>query len=180
MPIWRNQIDEPALTDTIIQLLAQQPLAADRQHYLAGLSSTQSSVIQAAAQALSQLPQIGSPTEQLTVLSALQSLFGMPNEANARASLAKLYCSWNKLAPPAAETKTTKPAQHYAALLQHFQKSQPELAKNLSTQGTDWLVGNHDLHQSANSPVIQLAAKHCLLNGNVRAVTAARVILVLT
>jgi putative heme-binding domain-containing protein len=138
LSIWRKQIDEPALTDTVIQLLAQQPSAADRQHYLAGLGSTQSSVIQAATQALLQLSQAGTPNEQLTVLSALQSLFGMPNEVAVRTNLANLYCRWNKLAPLQVETKTSKPALHYTALFQHFQKTQPDLAKKLSTHGTDW------------------------------------------
>lgn len=92
-PLFRRQWSNLALRDEMLPRLAEQPIAADRDKFLAGLNSVQPPVVRASLNALLKLPPDPSGTNLVAPLRLLNRAMSEPAEQPLRAQLASLFAS---------------------------------------------------------------------------------------
>jgi putative membrane-bound dehydrogenase-like protein len=111
VPIFRRHWNRSvAVRDEILPRLAEDPLAADRDKFLAGLSSTQPAVVRASLEALLKLPPNPSGTNLVAPLKLLHRLTGVPAERPLRAQVMTLVTNSLKQAFPVREPDDADPA----------------------------------------------------------------------
>lgn len=86
----RNLAGNPLLLDAIVPVLARDPRAEDRHHFLEALNSPDHKVVTAAVSALRQLPRSNTAEEQFRLLSAAWRLHNSPQEYRIRETIVRL------------------------------------------------------------------------------------------
>src|SRR5204862_1496132 len=88
VPVFRRHWNNFAIRDELLPRLAEQPIVADRDKFLAGLGSTQPNVVRASLAALLKLPLDPSGTNLVAPLKLLTRALSEPTEQPLRVQLA--------------------------------------------------------------------------------------------
>ncbi|MEZ6133048.1 MAG: hypothetical protein R3C59_30630 [Planctomycetaceae bacterium] len=86
----REQVQNLAVQDAVLMVMAREPDAADRPMYLSGLNSTQQKAVEACLDALTKLPRNNDPGEQYTLLSTARRLHNDDAEFELREKVLRL------------------------------------------------------------------------------------------
>jgi hypothetical protein len=90
LPIFRRSWQNHAVRDEILPRLAEEPIAADRDKFLASLGSSQPAIVRASLNALLKLPPNPTGTNLVAPLKLLNRVVGDPPEKAMRAQLVTL------------------------------------------------------------------------------------------
>lgn len=86
----REQLDNLAVRDAVLMVLAEDPSRDDRELFLSGLESTQINCVASCAEALTQLPRSNSAAEQFRLLAAARRLINDDREFEVRETVMRL------------------------------------------------------------------------------------------
>jgi len=136
-PLFRRQLVNLSLRDRLLIELAVKPLIPDRDHFIAGLSSTRPEAVRASMSALLQLPaDLSNTRTHIATLRALRALLKDPKQEPARAQALTLLMrlTGQKFAAqePAADL-----AKAYQPVFDWFNVKYPGLLQQLELDGQD-------------------------------------------
>jgi len=139
-PLFRRQWANVALRDEMLPRLAEQPIAADRDKFLAGLGSSQPAVVRASLNALLKLPPNPAGTNLVAPLKLLARAASEPAEQPLRAQLFTLITNSLKQTfkieePPNAEPAAVRNA--YQPLFDHLGAKYPGLLRAMNAEDND-------------------------------------------
>ena len=86
----RDQLDNLAVRDAILMVLAESPSKEDRELFISGLNSAQMNAVDACVQALTKLPRSNDPAEQHQLLNAARRLTNNEREFRIRETVIRL------------------------------------------------------------------------------------------
>lgn len=139
-PLFRRQWANVALRDEMLPRLAEQPIAADREKFLAGLSSPQPAVVRASLGALLKLPPNPAGTNLVAPLKLLARATAEPAEQALRAQLLTLITNSLKQTFRIEEPANTEPAairKAYQPLFDYLGGKYPGLLRAMSAEDHD-------------------------------------------
>ena len=94
-PALRGAWDDFSLRDVILEFLAQQPQAVDREYFVTGLSLVQPASVQRAAEALLRLKLMPTEDEVVAAAGALRQACLAPEQTTVRGALVDLLQDWS-------------------------------------------------------------------------------------
>jgi putative heme-binding domain-containing protein len=158
VPLFRQHWSHFGIRDEVLPTLAEQPIAADRPKFLAGLNSTQPSVVRASVAALLKLPPDPTGTNLVAPLKLLDRAVSEPSEQPLRAQVLTLLTNSLKQAfairePIDTDAVTLRKAyqpifdyvgSRYPGLLRamHAEDKDDPAKWNATWQLTKWESGN--------------------------------------
>jgi putative membrane-bound dehydrogenase-like protein len=139
-PIYRRQWHQLALRDDLLPRLAEQPIAADRDKFLAALSSAQPTIVRTSVEALLKLPPDASGTNLAAPLKLLGRAVTEPQAGALRQQLVTLITNSLKQAFPVQEPADTSVAalqRAYQPLFNGILAKYPGLARVMNAEDND-------------------------------------------
>jgi len=140
VPLYRRSWPNVALRDEILPRLAENPIALDRDKFLAGLNSVQPPVVRASLGALLKLPPDPSGTNLVAPLRLLNRALSEPAEQPLRAELVTLISSSLKQQFKAAEPVDADPVslrKAYQPIFDYVTAKYPGLVRAMSAEDND-------------------------------------------
>ena len=140
VPIFRQHWNNVAIRDEILPRLAEQPIAADRAKFLAGLNSTQPPVVRASLGALLKLPPDLTGTNLVAPLQLLNRVVSEPAEQPLRAQLVVLITNSLKRTFPMREPMDNDPVtlrRAYQPIFDYIVSKYPGLIRAMNAEDND-------------------------------------------
>jgi putative membrane-bound dehydrogenase-like protein len=136
-PLLRPQWDSFTTRDAVTQVLAGQPDLADRERFVAALSSAQPSIVEAATGALLKLKVQPTEAEWLALMKTLRRYISAPQNESVRRSLAELLSQWSGGKAPQESAADKDPRVAYQPYFDWFSQAHRPLAEKLTGWSDD-------------------------------------------
>ncbi len=134
-PILREAWSGISLQDVIVLALAKSPTAIDREKFLAGLSSVQASVVEAAAQALSKLEGKPDKKDLAVAFGALRQSCLAAESKSTREAVCELLAAWTGATIVVEESPKKRMLVAYQPWFDWLAKEHPEIARQVAGFG---------------------------------------------